>query len=74
MNIFCSIPYYETSAKSGENVTEAVTSLLDLVMNRMKNYIKNVGESADGAVTSTNLANSDPSNKNNEEKKSSCAC
>lgn len=32
------IPYIETSALNGANVSKAITQLLDMVMQRMKDY------------------------------------
>lgn len=64
------IPYMETSAMTGENVTEAVNKLLDLVMNRMKAYASNLE-----ATESTNLSSQDQaSGQEKKDEKSSCAC
>ena len=35
-----SMPYFETSAATGQNVSKAVDTLLDMVMTRMENTIE----------------------------------
>ena len=55
---------------TGENVTEAVNKLLDLVMNRMKAYASNLEE-----TDSPNLSTQNPNAvQGQNEEKSSCAC
>ncbi|XP_034045618.1 ras-related protein Rab-27A [Thalassophryne amazonica] len=64
------IPYFETSAANGQNVSQAVDILLDLIMKRMercgdKSWIP------DGTFRSNGPHNSDISEESN---KSKCAC
>ena len=65
----CSIPYLEASAKSGKNVTEAINNLLDMVTNRMKEYMNSVG-----GEMPQRLSTSPSKSKDVMKEKSSCAC
>lgn len=61
-----SLPYFETSAATGQNVTKAVESLLDSVMVRMESYVdktqltakngKRIGQEVDEAEESSKCA------------------
>ena len=65
--LFFSIPFLEASAKSGENVTEAINVLLDMVVSRMRDYMTNMDD--DG---SHNLSGSPSRSTDDAEKKRSC--
>jgi len=67
--VCCSLPYFETSAATGLNVTKAVDCLLDQVMLRMEKSIDKahlLGARNGQKVTESDLEDS--------EGKSSCAC
>ncbi len=38
--MFDSLPYFETSAATGQNVSKAIETLLDLVMTRMQRVVE----------------------------------
>jgi hypothetical protein len=38
--LFDSLPYFETSAATGQNVSKAIETLLDLVMTRMQRVVE----------------------------------
>ncbi|XP_035018593.1 ras-related protein Rab-27A isoform X2 [Hippoglossus stenolepis] len=64
------IPYFETSAANGENVSQAVDVLLDLIMRRMERCVDK-SWIPDGTVRVNGLTNSEiPENSD----RSKCAC
>lgn len=65
---YVSIPYFETSAATGQDVEKAVETLLDLIMRRMEQCVdkSQVSDTANGG----NSGKLDPAKL--EEKK--CAC
>ena len=64
-----SLPYFETSARTGQNVTKAVDSLLDQVMARMEKTIDGTQFPVrNGAAKNSATNNNDPN------KSSKCAC
>ncbi|CAL1604052.1 unnamed protein product [Knipowitschia caucasica] len=64
------IPYFETSAASGHNVSESVDVLLDLIMKRMERCVDK-SWIPDGTVRANGNANADLSESPD---KSKCAC
>lgn len=64
------IPYFETSAANGQNVSQAVDILLDLIMKRMERCVDK-SWIPDGTVRVNGAANPDLSESSD---KSKCAC
>lgn len=67
---WCRIPYFETSAANGQNVSQAVDVLLDLIMKRMERCVDK-SWIPDGTVRINGAANSDMVDG---PEKSKCAC
>lgn len=66
------VPYFETSAASGENVSHAVEVLLDLIMKRMERCVDK-SWIPDGTVRSNGHSTTDLTEPRDPEQ-SKCAC
>lgn len=66
----CRIPYFETSAASGQNVSEAVDVLLDLIMKRMERCVDK-SWIPDGTVRANGPSNANLSESSDRGK---CGC
>lgn len=64
------IPYFETSAANGTNISQAIEMLLDLIMKRMERCVDK-SWIPEGVVRSNGHASTD---QLNEEKKGACGC
>lgn len=69
---FRSVPYFETSAASGENVGRAVEVLLDLIMKRMERCVDK-SWIPDGMVRTNGHSTSDLAEPRDAEQ-SKCGC
>ncbi|XP_062051533.1 ras-related protein Rab-27A-like [Lepus europaeus] len=65
------IPYFETSATNGTNISQATEMLLDLIMKRMEQCVDR-SWIPEGVVRSTGHTSADPLNE--EKEKGSCSC
>uniref|UniRef100_A0A8D1C2N3 small monomeric GTPase n=9 Tax=Boreoeutheria TaxID=1437010 RepID=A0A8D1C2N3_PIG len=65
------IPYFETSAANGTNVSLAIETLLDLIMKRMERCVDK-SWIPEGVVRSNGHTSADPLNE--EKEKGSCGC
>ena len=61
------LPYFETSAATGQNVTKAVECLLDQVMLRMESFVESAQHSTKGGQK-------DGVDLNDAESESKCGC
>lgn len=70
------IPYFETSAATGQNVTNAIDALLELVIVRMHKVVETNIPRVIGSGTYESSANGIPIilNKNRADQKSNCLC
>lgn len=72
------IPYFETSAANGQNVSNAIEALLDLVMVRMHKVVEsNIPKLVEGThdtVRGANLGETSGNSKNFTHDTTSCSC
>lgn len=68
---FCRIPYFETSAANGNNVSKAVDTLLDLIMKRMERCVDK-SWIPEGVVRSNGHSSTEQLNE--EQEKGRCGC
>lgn len=67
------IPYYETSASKGTNVSEAVENLLDLIMKRMERCVDK-SWIPEGVVRSNGHSSTEHLHVDKEKDKEKCSC
>ncbi|XP_039273853.1 ras-related protein Rab-27B-like isoform X2 [Styela clava] len=65
------VPYMETSAATGNNVTKAINTLLDMVMKRMRDYVSGMDPKTGKSGEPGNVG---PETKTETQSSSSCAC
>lgn len=65
------IPYFETSAANGTNISQAIETLLDLIMKRMERCVDK-SWIPEGVVRSNGHTSTD--HLNEEKVKGSCGC
>lgn len=69
--VFCRIPYFETSAANGNNVSKAIDTLLDLIMKRMERCVDK-SWIPEGVVRSNGHSSTEQLSE--EQEKGKCGC